>query len=391
MRIIVVIFFLLLTGIASNSQTTVPEKYKNLFNEYKTGLEKFNAFIDENPAKNTKPIIFGAELLAANSNRGQNLLNPLTPAAVELTLNAFKKMGIKGVTIGIGFPMYTDDIKLSKEYMEFYRNTAKLIHENKMTLCVKLFVLHSGIVNLNSITDLSNMTVDKLKDAKKIMAQRIINELKPDYLTLCGEPDTESKLTQIQTLGDSRVYVDMIKYIVKDLKKGNTLIGAGQGAWGTAEFAKELVKFNIDFINVHVYPFGNKVFDIMNQICLAAKQNKKRIIMDEFWLFKLERGETTSADNRDNLYKKDHYSFWQPIDKLFITAMIKYAHLNNIEYVSPFWSNNFFSYLDYSSELERMSYLQENLKFNQTAADNMQAGNLSETGKLYSELIKKYK
>jgi hypothetical protein len=387
----IIFFILLLAGSISRAQMIVPEKYQNIYHDYYTGLEKFNSFLDENKSDNAKPIIFGAELLAANSNRGQNLLNSITIPAVEATLKAFKEMGIKAVTMGIGFPVFTDDIHQAKEYIDFYKKTAKLVRDQNMKLCVKLHVLHSGIINLNSGVDLSKMTIDKLKEAKKLMAQKVINDLKPDYLSLCGEPDFEAKLLGLEALADPKEYTALVKYIIKDLKRGKTLVGAGQGAWGTADYAKELAKLNLDFINIHVYPFGTKVFDVMNQICLAAKQNKKKIIIDEFWLYKLSKGEDTSVNNRDNIYKKDHYSFWQPVDKLFIEAMVRYASLNEIEFISPFWSNNFFAYLDYLPEYDRLSYFQENIKFNQTAADNMQTGKLSETGKFYSELIKKYK
>ena len=391
MKRITVFFLIILSSIAANAQMVVPEKYQNIFHDYKTGLEKFNAFLDETKAINTKPIIFGAELLAANSNRGENLLSPLTISAVIETLDRFKEMGITGVTVAIGYPILTDDINQSKEYINFYKQVAKLIHERNMTLCVKLHVLFSGTVNNSMKVNFSDMTIGKLKEAKKLMAKRAISDLNPDYLSLCGEPDTESKLTKIDKINNPKEYAEIIKYIIKGLKKGKTLIGAGQGAWGTADFAKEFAKLNIDFINVHVYPFGNKVFDVLNQICLAAKENKKRIIMDEFWLYKISSGEDPGADNRDNIYKKDHYSFWQPVDQLFISAMVKYAYLNNIEYVSPFWSSNFFAYLDYQSKYDEISYILETVKLNQAVSDNMHSDIFSETGKYYSELIKKYK
>ena len=372
------------------AQNEVPKKYQSLYSQYKAGLEKYNAYLDKQNYRKKNNVCFGAELLAANSNRGEDLFQESTLATVKLTLDRFSELGIQGVTLAIGYPVLTDDIPRSKDYMDFYRKVAEMVRNYNMKLCVKIHVMFSNTVFSNLKTDFSKLTLENLASGKRLMAERILSELSPAYLTLGGEPDTEAKLTGLKQLNDPENYAGMVRFIIKDLNKGKTLVGVGQGTWITPDFAKAFAKTDIDFINIHIYPFGTHVLDVMNQIISIAEQNNKRLILDECWLYKAERGEGLDMASTAAVYSKDHYGFWQPVDNLFLEAMAKFAGNNRIEYVSPFWSHCFFANLKYNSLDEQQSYSEANRKFVQTVFKNMQSDKFSGTGLFYSELIKKY-
>jgi hypothetical protein len=299
-------------------------------------------------------------------------------------------MGLKGVTVAIGYPILTDDATRSEEYLQFYRSVAEIVHKGGMKLCVKLHVLFSGTVFSPVKTDFSKLTVEKLARQKRVMAEHAIAEMAPEYLTLGGEPDTEAKLTGIKKLADPETYTEMVSLILKDLKRGNTLVGVGQGTWVTPTFAKAYAKTDVDFINIHIYPFGKKTLDVLDQVLAAAKDHSKRVILDECWLYKMLPGETGGMAAAADIYRRDVYSFWQPADALFLEAMAKLARQNNIEYISPFWSHCFFACRDYDPLDEKLTYQELNRQYLPSVAENMTAGRLSSTGAFYADLIKKY-
>jgi hypothetical protein len=214
--------------------------------------------------------------------------------------------------------------------------------------------------------------------------------MKPEYLTLGGEPDTEAKLTGIKALDDPKSYAEMVRIILKDLQKGETLVGVGQGTWVAPEFSKEYAQTDIDFINIHIYPFGKKVLDVLNQIISNAKEGNKRIILDECWLYKMLPGETGGLAGAANVYRRDMYSFWEPADQLFLEAMAKLASQNNIEYISPFWSHCFFAHREYDASDERLSYQEVNMKYLLDVSQNLASPKLSKTGSFYVDLIHKF-
>jgi len=373
------------------AQESVPEKFKSAYDAYMAGLKRYNAFLNRNTETPRNAVAFGAELLAANSNRGEVLLEPRTVRSVEIALDRFKEMGLQGVTVAIGYPILSDDGPHAKEYLEFYKSLADLVHARGMVLCVKLHVLFSGTVYSPVKTDFSHLTVERLTQQKRVMAERVISSMAPEYLTLGGEPDTESKLTGNRKLNDPDSYSEMVSTILKNLKKGKTLVGVGQGTWLTSGFAKAYAKTDVDFINIHIYPFGKKVLETLSEIIAAAKQGNKRLILDECWLYKMLPGESESIAASANVYRRDIYSFWRPADELFLEAMAKLASLNNIEYVSPFWSHCFFALREYDSADEKLPYQELNLKYLPEVSKNMVAGKLSKTGFFYSDLIRKFK
>ena len=383
------VLFLLALSLGK-AQQEIPEKYKSLFEQYKSGLERYNTYLDRKINGPKTDVCFGAELLAANSNRGEDLLQPRALKSVELSLDRFAELGIQGATVAIGYPMLTDDLARSDEYRTFYKKVAELVRSRHMKLCVKLHVLFSGTVYSGLKVDFSSLTLEKLTAGKRLMAERAIAELAPDYLTLGGEPDTEAKLTGLKTLNDPAGYAGMIQSILMNLKRGNTLVGVGQGTWTTPDFARAFAKTDVDFINIHIYPFGKKVLAVLNDICAVVKEAKKRLILDECWLYKVAPGEGLGIAASAAIYRRDAYGFWEPVDKLFLESMAKVASQNGIEYISPFWSHCFFASLNFEAGDDKLSYKEFNGRFVQAVSADMQAGTFTGLGRSYSDIIKRF-
>lgn len=77
----------------------VPAVYQGTYDSLKTDMDKYDATLATRDTGTGYPVIFGAELLQANVNRGDALLQPQVMDSVRLMLDRYKAMGIQGVTI----------------------------------------------------------------------------------------------------------------------------------------------------------------------------------------------------------------------------------------------------------------------------------------------------
>jgi hypothetical protein len=221
------------------------------------------------------------------------------------------------------------------------------------------------------------------------MVTTIVNEIKPDYLNLGAEPDTEARITGWHELNTPQVYTDLINYTLKDLNRGNTKIGAGIGTWGNLDFVKSYVtNTSLDFVAIHIYPVTGNALQTAVAAADLARQHNKRVILDEAWLYKMSAKEppVSIAGNAD-IFRRDAYSFWTPLDQKFLALSAKLARAKNIEFVSIFWAQYLYAYLDYDPKFETMPYNQVMTQLNTLATPNVLAGKLSSTGEFYKQLI----
>lgn len=85
----------------------------------------------------------------------------------------------------------------------------------------------------------------------------IANELKPDYLTLIVEPNTQEALTKLKF--SPGAWDGFIKSTLKSVErfKPGVLIGASAGNWEDPVYINGFINLpGIDYIDLYVYPFG---------------------------------------------------------------------------------------------------------------------------------------
>jgi hypothetical protein len=217
-----------------------------------------------------------------------------------------------------------------------------------------------------------------------------VRELHPDFLSLLTEPDTHARLTGLPALDDPQTVVDVVRQALQGLERGKTLVGAGSGSWSPISFTKALAEqTDLDFICIHVYPITGPFLTNMKEMARIALTHGKQAFVDEAWLYKvLNPGNVAGIAATAGVFRLDTYSFWQPLDRKFITLMLRLAETEHIKLVSFFWSNQFFGYLDYSPELERLPYRELTQRFNLLVYRNMLEGKLSTVGKLIKQKAK---
>ncbi|HZM54637.1 MAG TPA: hypothetical protein VFC03_06375, partial [Acidimicrobiales bacterium] len=117
-----------------------------------------------------------------------------------------------------------------------------------------------------------------------------------------------------------------------------------------------LTHTSIDYLGVHVYPLGPVQAANLKTDVAAAKSADKRLVMDETWLDKPTASGAAGAgpQGAPEELKIKSYSFWEPLDVKYLSAMVKYVRTQGFAYVSLFdGARAFFGYLTWSPSSKR--------------------------------------
>ncbi len=371
-----------------NRRTLVPEEYRRTFNNLKMILDDFDSRLAKRSKSEKYPVIFGAELLPANCNRGSALLKPEAIKGIILYLDRLKALGVQGVTFPIAYPLYTPDFPGYEGYVAFYKQVAQEIKKRDMKMDIETGMIFAKTSFSDLQVGYKNLTFEKYKAQKKQMVAKIIKDLQPNYLNLGSEPDTEEVLTGLKEFNDSEKYTEYINYMLEGLERGKTKIIAGVGSWGNIEHVKSLAaNTTLDCINIHVYPI---IKDSLSNIFLVtdiARKYNKGIVLDEAWLYKSYEYIGHNNEAWMELFKRDVFSFWAPLDQQFLASMVKLAQIEHIEYLSPFWTNYFFSYLEYNKSNAGLSNMELHSLNEKDEVRNVLLGRFSSTGDFYRRVI----
>ncbi len=357
-----------------------------------------------------------ASVLLANSNAGFPILRKENREPTKLFIQRLKELGCRGVQLDIQFPildpeyfkfakdkgLIPKDSPDDKSFLEFYKKVAEDVRSLGLRLSVESQVVFTQKTWSPLPVEQYYAEFEKageagfavFKQRKLSMAKLIATELKPDFFTKEDEPDTAMSLTGIQLLKKKENYLGLVKDLVdgvRPLVRNTTKIASGIGIWMSdwESWLRDLLKLDVDFINLHIYPIkinaNNSRDDIVPRTLKAADmahQAGKGVAVGETWLYK-----TMPFDTKDPevIYGRDYYDFWIPLDIEHLSLILKIAHFKKFEYVSPFWSSFFFSYLTYqearglnTAELKRRN----NLKVYQ----NLMNGTFSPTGMAYRNM-----
>ncbi|MGD0689474.1 MAG: hypothetical protein ABSA50_06850 [Candidatus Bathyarchaeia archaeon] len=371
------------SGAAQTAQ--VPPEYQQLYSTLKSSLDDFNATLATMGPGTGSPI-FGAELLPANSNREDALLAPNTMQAVILYLDRLKELGIGGVTFPIGFPLYTPSFPDYSAYVQFYKQVVQEVRKRGMVE-IESSILFANTAFSPITFDYSKLTPQQFEAERKEMVSAFIQDLQPDYLDLGAEPDTQYKLTGFTEFNSPNSYTTYVNHILEDLNRGHTKLGAGSGTWLSNTYVQSLgVNTSLDFISLHVYPVVGPTLQRLLTFSDIAKQYGKRVVLDEAWLYKVGTLQASSIVSNVDVFRNDAFSFWVPLDQEFLAVMVTAAKVEGIGYISPFWSMQFFGYVDYTSSTAGLSYQDLATALGRVASQNILNNQFSPTGTFYGQL-----
>ncbi len=368
----------------------VPPEYESIYTELASKLEEANAYLDRRWEGEKGGTVFSVELIIANGNRGQELLAEETFAAVETALTSLKDLGVGGITLSVQYPMLNPDFPRSGEYLEFYRKVAARAKALGFTLIVETTTVFPDPEISPLGVDYGGLTLQEYMLEKRAMVEKVLRELAPDYLTVENEPATQRANTGLAfSVADQTAIVNRI---LSGLERGGTRIGAGAGSWDDLAYFESLAaNTGLDYLDVHFYPIqGDLVIDRAERISAIARAAGKGLSVSETWLYKTstpELGRYQTPATAALIFARDAYSFWAPLDQAFLEVMVKLSHYLELEFLSPFWMQYLYGYLDYDDTTKDMSYSEIQRASGATAWRNIRAGSLSSTGEAYRELV----
>jgi len=377
---------LFLLAAITHTEAQVPAEFTNLYAELQTDLTNFEATLDTNWDGLPTNCSMGAVLMPAtsegrgwgtsgNASKDTNFLNEI----VIPFLDGLQAMGIKSVKFAIQFPILyqpyyaaTNGANNPAGYtntFNFYTNLCALLRLRG----IKVIIPVGDLVSPDS-TDANyetNLTFAQFLAGRSAINQTVAKYLKPDYLLLQSEPDTEAgNLPPIlgNQFTNAAADMNMLSNFLSDLQAAglrstNMIVGAGCGTW-QQDFTNFLAGFTnlagLDLLSIHLYQITvhtntgiNHLQRVLQMADAAHGTNAlhphgMRVGISECWLKKVTAAEDESNTITGNTINgRNVYNCFAPLDREFHLSMVKAGYYERMDFIEPYWTEYYFSYLDY--------------------------------------------
>jgi hypothetical protein len=363
----------------------VPEAYRAAYGEIAAELDRQLPFVTLPWGGKRTATAFGVELLAANSSRGPELLQAHVMAEVGLTLDRLAGLGVRCVALSLQYPVLTRGYPRSADYREFYRRVAAEIRSRDLKIVAEMGSA-SAEPELGRLGGVRGVRRDALNSGLREMAEAIVADIRPDFLTVLTEPDTLARNTGL-TFTPSE-FARTVAHVVRGLPHDGVRLGAGAGTWTSHDYFKELARLpELDYLDLHIYPVQHGfASDRALKAAETARAGGKGVSIGEAWLYKTSSREwrTVSAVEA---FGRDAFAFWQPLDQDFIRLVVELARRIDAEFSVFSWTKYLYAYLPLTPETERMPPGERMQASDRAAAENIVAGRLSATGERFKSLI----
>ncbi len=372
------------------AEEAVPEEYASLYEELETKLGELDAYLDTHSSAGGGSTVYSVELITANSNRGEALFREGTIYSIQITLDSLKELGVAGVTLSVQYPVLNPDFPRSSDYLDFYRQVAAEVRSRGLVLIVETTTIFPQPEVSPLGVDYSGLTLEEYMREKRAMAETVLRELDPDYLTVENEPTTQQANTGLDFSVANQTRI--VNHILAGLDRSNTRIGAGAGTWDDLAYFESLAaNTTLDYLDMHVYPIqGELIIDRAETISGIARTSGKGLTVGEAWLYKISADElarSRAIATAIDTFARDGYSFWAPLDQAYLEVMVELSRYLDLEFLSPFWMQYLYAYLEYNTLTEDMGYAELQQTMGQQAWTGIRAGELSPTGETYRDLI----
>ncbi len=371
----------------------VPDEFANLYKTLDAQLgvveRHFSGSPKVAPAHGAAPI-FTAELLAANGNRGEELLAPRVLQASVLAIRRTREMGFGGIWMSLIYPILDPKTPRQAEFVDFYRKVVAEARAQSLAVCIDMGTMFENPLFSKMHPEYRSLTLASFGAAMHDMAAVILRELKPDYLGILNEPDTQSTNTGLNlTPANLTAYA---RTVLAGLDRGATKIGIGAGTWSPPAYFEAIARdIPVDVIDLHIYPIAREfATGRIEAAARLAAENGKGLVIGESWLYKAGDGELgRGIASTPEIFKRDVYDFWAPLDARFIAAVMALSRARGVAYCNFFWSRSFFGDVPYGPDTRALSPEQAFARLAQRAAPNMVGGRYSPLGDAVRKLLGK--
>jgi len=414
------------------SVPSVPSQYQLLYNQLLGYVTNNTNLISVQWDGSYYPVGYSAELATADTNAGPGILQNSDQQVMIEELNGEAAMGVKAVTVEIGFPVFDPNFYIFtgqtsaqaqqtvQSWMTYYQSVVQAIHNQGLKMIVESNPLLSYYISSNSSFNpgayyktLDFAAYEKLRSEHNIIIAR---QIKPDYLILQTEPQTDAINDFRPELDNATQDVAMINKFVTDINNAgiaglhtSILIGSGAGTWQPdwkSYFVGLVAISGLDKIDTHVYNFQPGVnqlgeVTIAMQIADMAHAAGKGATMSEFWFQKSTSlvGLTENGDPVADIRVRDMFGFWTPLDVQAFQMLSDLANYKHFDYVSAFGIYYWFTLINYDSLQSTPVYPAANgtqneaidnkitTLMNTSAKQTLVSNQLSQTGKAYKSMI----
>jgi len=269
--LVTLVYLTTLAGLPPAFTASVPRELQGIYTELDAHITRFDAVVGSRWNGRRSPVVFSTELLPANGHVGAGLVRPQQMDVVKLTLDRLQSLGVRAVTVQISFPMlYRPFFRSDEEYaayLNFYRRLATEVRSRDLKLIAKTQALFSkgGWTDLDVARFYRGLTLDQYVQGRAQVALTIARELRPDFLSVVMEPDTEADQTGLpmNTPANSVRVVRAILAHLKEAGISGIQVGAGTGTWHPQyeAFTRAYAAAGVDYIDLHVYPVNRDFLD----------------------------------------------------------------------------------------------------------------------------------
>lgn len=419
-------------SISQPSSPPVPGIYQSLYSQLKEYLDSDNQVINSLWDGSIYPVNYAAELLTADANAGPGILQTSSQQVMMQELDGVQLMGVKAVTIQTGFPIFEpafyrasgqsdSEAQASVQtWLSYYQSIVQAVHARGMKLIVESNPLLSSFISSQSSFNpgdyFKSLDFSTYKTGRSKHNLIVAEQIKPDYLLLQTEPDTDAANDFRPELNDPSQDVPMIKQFVQDLENSGIAgihsfvqLGAGAGTWQPLwqQYISGFAAIpGLDKLDTHIYnlpPNINQIGELQVAMKIAdlAHAAGKGVSLSEFWAHKSINTNPYSGqgDPIIEVRVRDLFSFWAPLDAQFLSLVAKLANYKHFDYVSGFGHYNWFALIDYDSLKQtpifpatgatQNAVLDDQITSNQTQLAKQSLANhqTSLTGKAYQTVI----
>lgn len=375
------------------AQSPVPSEYTDLYAFLEGKLQLAESYLAAHWNGEKHPVVFSTELLAANSNQGERVLSEQAWQSILFNLDRIQFLGVRAVKVAVKYPILMPAFPRSAEYLALYKRLGDELRRRNLKFLAQMTpgFKPSALSALPVEPYYANLTLERYKQEKRQMAETIIREIRPDYLTIENEPHTAQENTGLPFTVQN--FTEIVRYILDGLDRAGVWVGAGAGTWENLAYLESLARnTSVDYIDMHIYPVNfDFLLDKTLQIAEIARRYNKRLFLGEAWLYKSRDAELFGPPvaAAPGLYARDVFSFWEPVDTKFVETIWKLAHYLKTDFASFFWMRYFFGYVEYTESTKDLAPAELFKLANLEAAKNMLQNppQLTQTGLTFQKLL----
>jgi hypothetical protein len=381
----------------------VPSDYQAIYNQISQILTQFETAVDAKWDGTKTGVNLADESMYGSSNNGLALFDSHNIQEMQTEIARMKKMGLDTVSLSVHFPylyqpfwQYAGTPDQYQQFAQYYAQVANLVRSQNMKLLIETQTIFADNSDLGQTVKNYYATLDwnTYMQARSQTAVNIANLMKPDYYTLISEPDTEATLTGQTNLNTVQGVIQILQPMattIKGLNIPNMKVGGGSGTWMknyAGLMPAILQQTPVDYYSLHIYPVQGTFLPNAVQTIQTATQLGKKVAIGETWSYKQSSYEYGRGESPFDIFRRDPYSFWQPIDSQALRCYLKLANWGHMYYMSAFWTRYLFAYVEYNDSTANLPPDQMDQLAHDTAETAMNAGQFTQTGIDWSGYVK---